>query len=77
MRVRGDLPPEAERAIRRRIVFAQSLYGIGALIGLISTWVGVVFIIAVQLNYAIAPVWQWRRRRGLASAAVGGESGGD
>ena len=75
--VRGDLPPEAECAIRRRIVFAQSLYGIGALIGLISTWVGVVFIIAVQLNYAIAPVWQWRRRRGLASAAAGGESGGD
>ena len=65
--VRDDLPPETDRAIRSRIVTAQSLYALGALIGLAHTLAGVAFIIAVQLNYAIAPVWQWRRRRGLAS----------
>ncbi len=65
---RDDLPLETERAIRSRIVVAQSLYALGAAIGLLHTLAGVAFIIAVQLNYAIAPVWQWRRRRGLARA---------
>jgi hypothetical protein len=53
------------------------LYAFGALLGMAHTLAGVVFIIGVQLNYAIAPVWQWRRRRGLVSAAAGGENGGD
>jgi uncharacterized membrane protein len=71
--VRDDLSPETERAIRTRIVVAQSLYALGAAIGLAHTLAGVVFIIAVQLNYAIAPVWQWRRRRTLLSTSAGGE----
>jgi hypothetical protein len=37
------------------VVVAQTLYGIGALLGLIGTPLGIVAIIAVQLNYAIAP----------------------
>jgi uncharacterized membrane protein len=64
--LRDDVSPEAVRAIRSRIVVAQSLYGLGALIGLAHTLPGVVFIIAVQLNYAVAPLWQLQRWRGLA-----------
>jgi uncharacterized membrane protein len=75
--VRDDLPPGTDGAIRKRIVIAQLLYAFGALLGMAHTLAGVVFIIAVQLNYAIAPMWQWRRRRGLASAAAGGENGRD
>jgi uncharacterized membrane protein len=53
--VRDDAPPEVSRAIRRRVVVAQALYALGALVGLISTPLGIVLIIAIQLNYAIAP----------------------
>jgi uncharacterized membrane protein len=57
--VRDDVGPEVGRAIRRRIVIAQLLYGIGMVIGLIfGTLPAVVFIVLVQLNFAIAPrVW--------------------
>lgn len=57
--VRDDVGPEVGRAIRRRIVFAQALYGIGMVIGLVfGTLPAVVFIVLVQLNFAIAPrVW--------------------
>jgi len=60
--LRDDIPPEADRAIRRRIIEAQSLYLVGALIGLAHTLAGVAFIIAVQLNYAVAPLRNWTRR---------------
>ena len=57
--VRDDVGPEVGRAIRRRIVIAQALYGIGMVIGLVfGTLPAVVFIVLVQLNFAIAPrVW--------------------
>ena len=42
-------------AIKRRIVVAQALYTCGALVGLVNVPAGIVVIIAVQLNYAIAP----------------------
>ncbi len=48
--------PNAE-AIRRRIVRAQGLYAAGAVAGLVSTPLGVAFIILVQINYAVAPRW--------------------
>jgi hypothetical protein len=43
------------RAIRRRIIVAQSLYALGAVVGLIDVTLGIVLIILIQLNYAIAP----------------------
>jgi uncharacterized membrane protein len=57
--VREDVGPEVGRAIRRRIVIAQALYGIGMVIGLVlGTLPAVIFIVLVQLNFAIAPrVW--------------------
>jgi uncharacterized membrane protein len=53
--IRDEAPADVSRAIRGRIVVAQTLYGVGALVGLISVPLGMILIIAVQLNYAIAP----------------------
>jgi len=57
--VRDDVGPEVGRAIRRRILVAQALYGTGLVIGLVfGTLPAVVFIVLVQLNFAIAPrIW--------------------
>ncbi|HXT05927.1 MAG TPA: TMEM175 family protein [Roseiarcus sp.] len=71
--VRADCPPETDRAIRRRIVIAQSLYFLGGLIGLVHTLIGVAFIILVQLNYAVAPVRRWVGK----SAGADGQASGD
>jgi uncharacterized membrane protein len=61
--LRSDCTAETDRAIRRRIIIAQSLYFVGCLIGLVHTLFGVAFIVAVQLNYAVAPLRAWRGRR--------------
>ena len=54
-----ELPPEtvaaADFAIKRRIVIAQSLYFFGAALCLFSTYLSIAVIIAIQLNYALAP----------------------
>jgi uncharacterized membrane protein len=57
--VREDIGPEVGRAIRRRIVIAQALYATGFAIGLVfGTLPAVIFIVLVQLNFAIAPrIW--------------------
>ncbi len=41
-----------DKAVRKRVIVAQSLYAAGALLCLISTYLSIFFIIAVQLNYA-------------------------
>lgn len=53
--VKPDLPPEVPPAIQRRIVIAQSLYALGALLCVFNTYVSIAFIVLVQLNYAVAP----------------------
>ena len=57
--VRDDVGPEVGRAIRRRVLIAQALYGTGMVVGLVfGTLPAVVFIVLVQLNFAIAPrIW--------------------
>jgi uncharacterized membrane protein len=57
--IRDDVGPEVGRAIRRRVLIAQALYGTGMAIGLVfGTLPAVVFIVLVQLNFAIAPrIW--------------------
>jgi uncharacterized membrane protein len=42
------------RIFKRKILTAQSLYAFGALLCLISTYLSIAVIIAVQLNYALA-----------------------
>ncbi len=58
---RADMPPEVPAAIERRILIAQGLYAFGALLCVFSTYLSIAFIIAVQLNYAIAPRFLQRR----------------
>jgi hypothetical protein len=43
------------RSIECRIIIAQALYGLGALLSIISTYWSIGFIILVQLKSAIAP----------------------
>ena len=50
-----DAPPGVSKAIKRRILVAQSLYAIGALAGFVSVPLGIGLIVLIQLNYAIAP----------------------
>ena len=53
--LKDDVSVEIRRAIRRRIVFAQALYALGASLCFFSTYWSIGFIVLVQLNYAIAP----------------------
>lgn len=53
--IQEDAPREIRRAIRRRVVIAQSLYAFGALLCVIDTRWSIAFIFVVQLYYAIAP----------------------
>ncbi len=53
--VKNDVPPETIAAICRRIIAGQSLYAFGALLCLFNAYWSIVFIVVVQLNYAIAP----------------------
>jgi uncharacterized membrane protein len=53
--IREEARGEISRAVKRRIVLAQSLYAIGALAGLVNVTLGITLIMLVQLNYAIGP----------------------
>ncbi len=53
--VKEDLRAGVPAAIKRRIVIAQSLYALGVALCIWSTYWSIGFIIAVQLNYAVAP----------------------
>lgn len=53
--LRDDRDPGMTRSTSRRIIIAQLLYFLGVLIALWNTYVGIGFIILLQLNSAIAP----------------------
>jgi uncharacterized membrane protein len=53
--VKDDVPMEIRRAIRRRVVFAQGWYALGALLCFLSVRLSIGLIFLVQLNYVIAP----------------------
>src|SRR5271165_4113260 len=53
--IRDDAPAELSEAFRRRVIIAQSLYAVGAVVGLIDVTLGIGLIILIQLNYALAP----------------------
>jgi uncharacterized membrane protein len=53
--VKADAPADLPRAIQRRIVVAQSLYAVGALLCIFSTYWSIGFIVLVQLYYAFPP----------------------
>jgi len=53
--IQEEARSDISRAVKRRIVTAQSLYGIGALAGLVNVTLGITLILLIQLNYAIGP----------------------
>jgi TMEM175 potassium channel family protein len=53
--VKRELSAEFADAIERRIIIAQALYAIGALLCLVNTYWSLGFILLVQINYAVAP----------------------
>lgn len=61
--VKADLPPDVPKGIKSRIIGAQSLYAVGALLCIFSTYWSIAFIVLVQLNYAIAPRFTQRTTR--------------
>ena len=53
--LKNEVSAELISAIERRIVVAQMLYALGALLCVFSNYLSIAFIVLVQLNYAIAP----------------------
>ena len=53
--LKDEVTAEMCSANERRIVIAQTLYALGALLCIFSIYWSIVFIVLVQLNYAIAP----------------------
>ena len=51
-----------DKALRKRIIVAQMLYGIGALLCFISTYLSIFLIILVQLNYALGLTSRGKKR---------------
>lgn len=60
--VKADISIHVSSAIKRRIVIAQSLYGMGMLLCVFHTYWSIAFIVLVQLGYAIGV--DLRRQRG-------------
>jgi len=52
---KDDVTAEVRTALERRIVIAQALYAVGALLCVVSTYASIAVIVIVQLNYVIAP----------------------
>jgi len=59
--VKHDTPAEVSGSICKRIVIAQSLYAAGAALCFIHAWMSITAIVLVQLNYALAPRFWWRK----------------
>ena len=53
--IRDEAHGDISRAVKRRVVLAQSLYAIGALAGLVNVTLGIILIMLIQLAYAIGP----------------------
>jgi uncharacterized membrane protein len=53
---------ETTAAVCHRIILAQALYALGALLCVVSTFWSIGFIVLVQLNYAIDPFQLFRKR---------------
>ncbi|HEY5095921.1 MAG TPA: TMEM175 family protein [Candidatus Eremiobacteraceae bacterium] len=53
--VKEDTTQEIGRAVERRIVVAQALYALGALLCIVNTYWSIAVIVLVQLNYVFAP----------------------
>lgn len=53
--MKPDITEDVQKAFKRRVIGAQTLYAIGAALCVINTYCALTFILLVQLNYALAP----------------------
>jgi uncharacterized membrane protein len=53
--VRQEMTHDICRAVERRVVVAQALYAVGAVLCLVNNYVSIGFIVLAQLNFALAP----------------------
>ena len=53
--IREDAPQELSSLVKKRVIIAQSLYAVGAVVGVVSVPLGLALIILIQLIYATAP----------------------
>ena len=60
--IKDDTPAEVRKAVKRRILGAQALYALGAALCIVNTYASIVFIVLVQLNFAVAPRIRWLSR---------------
>jgi uncharacterized membrane protein len=60
--VKDGTSAQACKALERRILGAQALYAVGAAFCVVNTYVSIIFIVLVQLNFAIAPRIRWLSR---------------
>jgi uncharacterized membrane protein len=60
--IKDDTPAEVRTAVKRRILGAQALYALGAALCIVNTYASIVFIVLVQLNFAVAPRIRWLSR---------------
>jgi uncharacterized membrane protein len=60
--IKHDTSAEVQHAVERRILSAQALYAVGALLCVINTYASIAFIVLVQLNFAVAPRIRWLSR---------------
>lgn len=61
--VKSDTAAEVSVAIKQRIVIAQSLYALSALLCVINTYWSIGAIFLLQLHYAIGLRIRWRSER--------------
>lgn len=54
-----DLADEVRCAVERRILLAQALYAVGAVLCVFNTYWSIAFIVLLQLNFAVAPRVRW------------------
>jgi len=52
--IEGAEKENVSAAIRRRVIIAQTLYAAGALLCFVNTYLSIVAIVLIQLNYALA-----------------------
>ncbi len=53
--VKADALADVNDVVERRVIVAQLLYALGAALCVFSTYLSIVFIIVVQLNFVFAP----------------------
>lgn len=57
--VKDEVPPELRHGMVQRILTYQALYALGAVLGVVNTFLGIGFIALLQLISAIGPRHRW------------------